>query len=177
LLSEDADTIARLRQESQKRGVSGRRLIFGAHLPLEDHLSRHQAADLFLDTLPCNAHTTASDALWAGLPVLTLIGESFAGRVCASLLAAVGLDEFITSSSEEYEALAVALARDPRRLDEVKQRLNVSRLKSPLFDATLFARNLEAAFEQMIELSRVGRPPQDIELLTSSIASTERTSN
>ena len=99
------------------------RLIFAPRMPFADHLARHRQADLFLDTLPYNAHTTANDALWAGLPVLTCLGESFAGRVAASLLNAVGLPELITRSLEEYEALALRLAQDPVLLASLKAKL------------------------------------------------------
>ena len=110
-LLEDNETAANnLRREAEARGVEPARLVFARRMPLPEHLARHRAADLFIDTLPYNAHTTASDALWAGLPVLTRIGESFAGRVAASLLNAVGLPELITATQEQYEAMAVALA-------------------------------------------------------------------
>jgi predicted O-linked N-acetylglucosamine transferase (SPINDLY family) len=134
-----------LRREAQARGVSGRRLVFAGRMDLPEHLARLRLADLFLDTLPYNAHTTASDALWAGLPVLTCLGESFAGRVAASLLNAVGLPELITHSREQYEALAC----DPRRLGELRARLAENRSRAPLFDTALFTRHLEDAYLQM----------------------------
>src|SRR5262249_31284059 len=112
-----------LRNEATARGVDPARLVFAAQMPLEDHLARYRLADLFLDTLPCNAHTTASDALWAGLPVLTCCGNSFAGRVAASLLTAVGLPELITHSFADYEARALRLARDGPLLASIKAKL------------------------------------------------------
>ena len=115
LLDDNPAAVRNLKREAEARGVSTQRLIFAPRRPVEEHLARHRLADLFLDTLPCNAHTTASDALWAGLPVLTCTGDTFAGRVAASLLSAVGLPELITDSLPSYEALAMKLARDPRR--------------------------------------------------------------
>src|SRR6202030_3079669 len=110
---DNAASAANLRKEAVARGISPERLIFAERLPLADHLARHRLADLFLDTLPYNAHTTASDALWAGLPVVTQIGDAFAGRVAASLLNAIGLPELVTHSIEDYEALALRLAMEP----------------------------------------------------------------
>jgi predicted O-linked N-acetylglucosamine transferase (SPINDLY family) len=119
-------------------------------------------ADLFLDTLPCNAHTTASDALWAGLPVLTRIGQTFAGRVAASLLNAVGLPELITHSRQAYETLALELVNDRERLSSIRDRLEKNRLTKPLFDTALFARHIEAAYEAMFRRHQAGLPPDDI---------------
>jgi len=116
LLAGSAMSEANLRREAECRGVSGSRLVFAPHLPLPDHLARHRVADLFLDTTICNAHTTASDALWAGLPVLTCIGETFASRVGASLLNAAGLPELVTDSPDSYEAMALKLAADSSML-------------------------------------------------------------
>ncbi|PWC67229.1 hypothetical protein TSH58_18860 [Azospirillum sp. TSH58] len=135
-----------LRREAAARGVAPERLVFAPPRPLAEHLARHRLADLFLDTLPYNAHTTASDALWAGLPVLTCRGATFAGRVAASLLDTVGLPELVTDTLAAYEALALDLARDPRRLAGLKARLAAARTASPLFDGDRFARDLEAAY-------------------------------
>ena len=114
-------------------------------------MARHQAADLFLDTLPCNAHTTASDALWADLPIVTCLGESFASRVAASLLNAIGLPELITQTAEGYEALAIELATKPEKLQNIKNKLAANRLRTPLFDTAMFARHIEEAYVQMYE--------------------------
>jgi len=114
--------------------------------------------------LPYNAHTTTSDALWAGLPVLTLIGKSFAGRVAASLLSAIGLPELIATTLEEYENLAIELAINPRKLNEIKQKLANNRLTTPLFDTPLFTRNLEAAYLKMCELNQAGLEAEHIVL-------------
>ena len=120
-------------------------------MPLEEHLARHRLADLFLDTLPYNAHTTASDALWAGLPVLTLMGQSFASRVAASLLSAMHLPELITTSLPDYEALAIELALNRQQLAVLKQKLATNRLTTPLFDTPQFTKGLEQAYVQMYE--------------------------
>jgi predicted O-linked N-acetylglucosamine transferase (SPINDLY family) len=149
-----------LRREAAIRGVDAERLIFAARLAsLPEHLARHRLADLFLDTLPYNAHTTASDALWAGLPVLTLLGESFAGRVAASLLTAIDLPDLITSTSEQYEALAIALAADPARLARLRERLAENRLTTPLFDTRRYTQHLEAAFAAIHARYQAGLPP------------------
>ena len=149
-----------LRREAASRGVDPRRLVFARRAKVADHLARHRLADLFLDTLPCNAHTTASDALWAGLPVLTRLGASFAGRVAASLLTAVGLQELVTRSAGEYERLALQLATDPARLQGIKEKLAANRLTTPLFDTDRFRRHLEAAYLTMWETYQRGEPPR-----------------
>jgi protein O-GlcNAc transferase len=150
---------ANLAREAEARGIAPERLVFASRLPQAEHLARHRLADLFLDTLPYNAHTTASDALWAGLPVLTCAGNTFAGRVAGSLLRAVGLDELITTSLEEYEALALHLARDAELLTGLRARLAQNRRSYPLFDTARYTRHLEAAFWQMSEIRRAGHPP------------------
>jgi len=138
-----------LRSEAGKRGVDSGRLIFAPVVPQAQHLGRHRHADLFLDTLPCNAHTTASDALWAGLPVLTCTGDTFAGRVAGSLLTAIGMTALVTGSLEEYEQMAQALVRDPQRLIALRQKLERNRAASPLFDLPKSTRNIEAAYTRM----------------------------
>jgi predicted O-linked N-acetylglucosamine transferase (SPINDLY family) len=163
-LFEDNSTAARnLRKEAEARGVSAERLVFAKRLPLlAEHLARYCAADLFVDTLPYNAHVTASDALWAGLPVLTCTGEAFASRVAASLLYAIGLPELVTTTQEQYEALAVELATNPERLGQIKQKLERNRLTQPLFDTRLFARHIENAYAQMYERYQADLPPDHI---------------
>ena len=153
-----------LRREARNRGVDPARLVFAPKLPLARHLGRMQAADLFLDTLPCNAHTTASDALWAGLPVLTLPGDTFASRVAGSLLNAVGLPEMIVGSVEEYEALALKLAREPQRLAALREKLARNKAAAPLFDTPAFVRHLEAAYARMWTSYVAGAEPSEIEL-------------
>jgi len=152
--------VGRLKSEAARRGIEPGRLVFAPRRDLADHLARHDCADLFLDTLPYNAHTTASDALWAGLPVLTCAGQTFAGRVAASLLSAVGLPELITTSLAEYEALALALARDPLRLGGLRRSLRQNRATAPLFDSAGLTRDLEWAYGRMWRTWCDGRPPE-----------------
>ena len=151
---------ANLQREAATRGIASDRLVFAPRAPLPEHLARHRLADLFLDTLPCNAHTTASDALWAGLPVLTCLGSTFAGRVAASLLTAVGLPELITTSLADYEEQALQLATDPARLAALRQKLQAQRDSAPLFDTPRFTAHLEKAYLQMVERYRQGLAPQ-----------------
>jgi len=162
LLEVNKTAINNLRREAQARGVNPGRLVFAQRMPLPEHLARHRAADLFIDTLPCNAHTTASDALWAGLPVLTRTGESFAARVAASLLNAIGLPELVTTTQEQYEATAIELASNPSRLAELKDRLHRNRSTMPLFDTEQFAKHLENAYTQMYERYQDDLSPEHI---------------
>jgi protein O-GlcNAc transferase len=150
-----------LRREAAGRGVAPERLIFAPRVPLvADHLARHGQADLFLDTLYYNAHTTACDALWAGLPVVTCLGTTLAARVGASLLNAVGLPELIATSLEDYEASALSLARNPSRLASIKAKLARNRDTYPLFDTKRFARHIEAAYTTMWERYQRGDAPK-----------------
>jgi predicted O-linked N-acetylglucosamine transferase (SPINDLY family) len=160
LLSTDEQAMQRLRAAAAASGVDGARLIFGPSLPTPEHLARYRLADLFLDTLPYNAHTTASEALWAGLPVLTQLGRAFAGRVAASLLRAVGLPELVTESITDYEALAITLGRDPERMVALKAKLAAAIPNAPLFDTVRYTRHLEDAFRIMVERHRAGLPPE-----------------
>lgn len=151
---------ANLEKEAMARGIDPARLVFAPRLGPAEHLARQRLADLFLDCLPYNAHTTASDALWVGLPVLTLLGETFAGRVAASLLHAIGLPELVTRSVEEYETLALRLATEPQLLSDLRRKLRANRLTTPLFDTRRYARHLEAAFTRMWEIWATGEAPQ-----------------
>jgi predicted O-linked N-acetylglucosamine transferase (SPINDLY family) len=164
LLADNPEVELNLRNEAQRRDVDPDRLVFARRLPLAEHLARHRVADLFLDTLPCNAHTTASDALWAGLPTLTQIGQSFASRVAASLLEAIGLPELITHTSEEYEALAVGLATNPDQLAAIKEKLAQNRRATPLFDTLSFVRHIEAAYRTIYERYQADLPPEHINI-------------
>jgi protein O-GlcNAc transferase len=168
-LFEGNDAVAdNLRREAGNFGVHSDRLIFASRLPIDEHLARHSAADLFIDTLPYNAHTTASDALWAGLPILTLAGQSFAARVTASLLSAMNLSELITHTSQDYEAAAIRLATHPTELAALRARLQVQRKQSPLFDGKRFTRDLETAYRMMIERRQSGLPSEAIVVPPSS---------
>lgn len=159
-VADEAET--NLRREAQKRGVDPNRLVFAEPLPLAEHLARVRLADLFLDTFNYNAHTTASDALWAGVPVVTKLGQSFSARVGGSLLNAVGLPELITETPEEYERLALALATNPTKLSAIKARLKKNRLKAPLFDSERFTRHIEDAYEQAYRSYLDGKEPDHI---------------
>ena len=154
-----------LMEEAKRRGVDPSRLVFADALPREEYLARFRSADLFLDTLPYNAGTVASDALWAGLPVLTLMGESLASRIAASVLDAIGLPELVTRSPGEYEARAIELATNPAKLAELKARLERNRATTPLFDTRSFTRNLEAAYLEMYERHLTGLPPDHIPVM------------
>ena len=149
LLDSNAWATENLKLEAQRAGISSRRLVFAPKMAMPQHLARQRLADLFLDTLPVNGHTTTSDALWVGLPVLTCAGSTFASRVAGSLLHAVGLPELVTTSLREYEALAVELAHDPRRLAGLRNRLRANRDQALLFDCARYTRNLEALFRRM----------------------------
>jgi protein O-GlcNAc transferase len=148
-----------LRSEAERRGIAPDRLIFAPRIAVADHMARHRQADLFLDTLPYNAHTTASDALWTGLPLVTCRGETFAGRVAASVLTAAGLPELITTSLEDYEALALKLAHDSALLGGMKEKLRHNRDSYPLFDTARFTRHIEAAYETIWRAYQDGRAP------------------
>ena len=160
LLGDNEGAERRLRKETQRRGIDPSRLVFAGRLPPAEHLARHRLADLFLDTLPYNSHTTASDALWAGLPVLTCKGEAFAGRVAASLLHAVGIPELITSNLEDYQTLALKLVRDAALLAEIKAKLARNRNTYPLFNTERFACHIEAAYRTMWETWQRGEVPK-----------------
>ena len=170
LLQDNPAVVRNLRREAEARGVSPERLVFARRVFPADHLARQSLADLFLDTLPYNAHTTCSDALWAGVPVVTVLGGSFAGRVAASLLSAIGLPELVTHSLAEYQALALKLARDPAALSALKEKLRRNRDTEALFDTARITRNLEAAYASMWQRHQHGDTPQ-----TFTVEATQRT--
>jgi predicted O-linked N-acetylglucosamine transferase (SPINDLY family) len=159
LLEGNAAAPVNLRREAAARGIAPERLVFAQRIALPEHLARHRLADLFLDTLPVNAHTTASDALWAGLPLVTCLGTTFAGRVAGSLLRAVGMPELVTASVDEYEKLAFQLALDPRRLAAMRAGLERNRAHAPLFDTERFTRHIEQAYSTMWRRQQDGQPP------------------
>ena len=164
LYVESATAQENLRKEAAARGVNPARLIFGERLSVSDYLARYQVADLFLDTYPYNAGTTASDALWVGVPVLTRRGESFASRVASSLLTAIGLPELITKTIGEYEALATSLGSDPEKLRAIKEKLEANKLTMPLFNTPLFAENIEKLYEIAHQRSISGQQPESIRI-------------
>ena len=162
LYAENQWAEANLKLEAEKRGVSQTRLVFGGRIERSEYLARYRLADLFLDTLPYNAGTTASDALWAGLPVLTCMGESFASRVAASVLNAIELSELVTTTQEQYEAKAIELATNPAKLRAIKDKLERNRLTTALFDTPRFTKHIEAAYTQMYERYQTDLPPDHI---------------
>jgi len=151
-----------LKNEAEKRAVNPSRLIFGKKLEREAYLARYRSADLFLDTMPYNAGATASDALWAGLPVLTCMGESFASRVAGSLLNAIGLPELITKTQSDYEALAIELGNNPSKLNVIKEKLENNRWTTPLFDTPRFTKKIEEAYIKIYDRYHADLPPDHI---------------
>ena len=159
------ESVDNLKKKAMKNGIDESRIIFAPRLDLyKDHLSRHKLADLFLDTLPYNAHITTSDALRMGLPVLTCIGQAFSGRVAASLLKAVNLSELITTTQEQYEKLAIELATNPEKIKTIKNKLANNLPAAPLYDTSLFTKNLEAAYQVMYEKYQNDLNFDDIEI-------------
>ena len=165
LLKDEPETEANLKHQASMAGVDASRLIFAERRSIPEHLARHMLADLFLDTLPYNAHTTTSDALWTVFPVLTCMVQSFASRVAASLLNACGLTELITESRADYEKLAIELAFHPTKLATIRAKLIANRDKHPLFDTVRYAKNLETAFETIIRLANDKKPPESFTVI------------
>lgn len=162
LFEDNSQARENLHKEAKKRGLSVDKIFFAERMEPSKHLARHRVADLFLDTLPYGAHTTASDALWAGLPVLTQQGNTFAGRVAASLLNAIDMPELITHTQTEYENLAVELALHPQKLNEIKQKLHTNKTHAPLFNTTLFTKHIEQAYKLAIQRHQHNLPPEHI---------------
>ena len=169
LLHSNALATTNLKREAKARGISSRRLVFAPELPNRDHLARLPLADLYLDTFPYNSHTLASDALWAGCPLVTCSGQTFASRVAGSVLHAVGLPELVCTSHEQYERLALELARNPERLRAVRRRLQNTRRSVPLFDSEGFTRHLETAFETMWDIFQKGERAHSFDVATAGL--------
>ena len=169
LLEDNAAAKSNLRKEAEFRSVDPERLVFAKRIPFPAHLARHTIADLFLDTLPYNAHTTASDALWAGLPVLTRVGRTFAGRVSASLLSALALPELITTTTQMYEDCAINFANNPEELATIRRKLTNNRRTTALFDIRRFTTYIEAAYIEMYERYQAGLRPEHIQVLGGKI--------
>jgi predicted O-linked N-acetylglucosamine transferase (SPINDLY family) len=165
-LTEDSEEGTRnLRAEARRLRIDADRLRFAPRVAMDEYLARHRLADLFLDTLPYNAHAGASDALWMGLPVLTCVGQSFAGRVAGSLLHAIGLPELVTTSMADYEALAVELGRNVPKLAAIKAKLEVHRLNTSLFNSEVFCKRFESALSQMWDRYRRGLKPESFTVI------------
>ena len=162
LIEDNPIAVGNLKNAAQLKGVNPNRLIFAKRVPLAEHLRRHQVADLFLDTLPYNAHATASDALWAGVPVLTCIGDSFAARIAAGLLNAIELPELVVTNLDNYEALAIELATNSAKLNAIKRKLRTNRDVASLFNTKLSTRNIEAGYMAVYERDQAGLPPDHI---------------
>ena len=153
-----------LKKEALKKGITSDRLVFADRMPLTDHLARLKLADLFIDTMPYNAHTTASDALWVGLPFLTLCGNTFSSRVGASMLNALELNEMITLTDKDFENLAIELANNPKKLQLIKNKLNNNKISKPLFNTKLFTKNIEKAYSIIYEKYLKKLPIKNIEI-------------
>ena len=162
IYADNSSAEVNLTKEIKARGVNPKRLIFGKRLERPEYMARYRVADLFLDTQPYNAGTTASDALKMGLPVLTLLGKSYQARMGASIVNAVNLPELITHSREEYESLAIELANNPQKLKKIKDKLAANLSTAPLYDTKLFTKNLESAYTQMYERYHQGLEPDHI---------------
>ena len=162
LLSDNTQTINNLKSEAKNRNINPERIIFAKRVNISENLNRYKLADLFLDTFPCSAHTTANDVLWAGTPLLTLIGESFASRVSASLLSSMNMKELITYSEKEYEDLAVKLSNDDKKILEIKQRLAIEKGNTKLFNSQLYTKNIELAYLEIWNNFRKGLEPKNV---------------
>ena len=164
LLVENSKARENLKKEATKRNIDENRIIFAKIMPLNDHLARHRCADLFIDTFPYTAHTTCSDALWAGLPVVTRIGKSFASRVSASLLNAIDLPELITHSEEEFENLALDFANNKNKLNQVKVKLEKNKISNSLFNTKLYTKNIESSYKIIYDRYLKDLPVEDVEI-------------
>ena len=177
LYSDSQEVSINLQQQAKQRGLDPGRLVFGKRMPLAEHLARYRCADLFLDTHPFNGGATVSDALWAGLPVLTFTGEAFASRMASSLLKAIDLPELITSDQDHYESLAIEMATKPEKLQFIKEKLLRNRRTTPLFDTNFFTKHIEAAYVQMLQRYEAGLPPDHIDVSMQSQTSLETAPN
>ncbi len=164
ILPQNETAAKNLYKEAKKRNVDPKRIIFAKYMKMPDHLARHKAADLFIDTFPFTAATAASDALWAGLPVLTRVGETFVSRIAASLLNSIGLNELITYTKKEYENKAIELANNAEKLKEIKKILNKNKIIKPLFNTKLFTSNLEIAYLDIYKKYFENKKPINIEI-------------
>ena len=162
LLSDSKITEQNIKKEFANYNIGLERVIFAKRMPIEDHLKRHNLADLFLDTYPCNAHTTASDTLRSGLPMITLMGETFASRVSASLLSSLDLKELITENFNDYSSLAIKFGNNPELLKKIKIKLNENIKNKTLFDSKLFTKNLEFAYHKVYKNFLANKKPDHI---------------
>ena len=164
LLEDNSIAVKNLRKEAKKRKIDPSRIIFAKRMSMTNHFARHKCADLFIDTFPYGAHTTCSDSLWAGLPIVTLMGKSFASRVASSLLNAINLEELVTSTEKEYEKLIIELANNSYRLKEIRNKLHKNRSTKPLFDTKLYTKNIELAYTKIYEKHLNKLPTKNIDV-------------
>jgi predicted O-linked N-acetylglucosamine transferase (SPINDLY family) len=164
LLQDNLRAVENLKLEASRRGVDPARLVFAPRMRNDEHLARHQLADLFMDTFPCNAHTTASDALWAGLPMVTCAGETFASRVAASLLTTMDMPDCVTYDLVSYEQKIVSLLEQSQSLQVLRERVASGRTQSPLFDTSAIARQLEEAYKLMMQRYEMELLPVDFDV-------------
>ena len=164
LLEDNSIAVKNLRKEAKKRKIDPKRIIFAKRMSMTNHFARHKCADLFIDTFPYGAHTTCSDSLWAGLPIVTLMGKSFASRVGGSLLNAINLEELITITEKEYEKLIMELANNSYRLKEIRNKLHKNRFTEPLFDTKLYTKNIELAYTKIYEKHLNKLPAKNIDI-------------
>ena len=164
LLEDNSIAKKNLKKEAKKRKIDPKRIIFAKHMSMTNHFARHKCADLFIDTFPYGAHTTCSDSLWAGLPIVTLMGKSFASRVGSSLLNAINLKELITTTEKEYEKLIIELANNSYRLKEIRNKLHKNRFTKPLFDTKLYTKNIELAYTKIYEKHLNKLPAKNIDI-------------
>jgi predicted O-linked N-acetylglucosamine transferase (SPINDLY family) len=151
-----------IKKEALKRKVNPERIVFAGRVPMDEHLARQRLADLFIDTFSFNAHTTAAEALWAGVPIVTRMGQGFASRVAGSLLKSVGLPELITTNEHDYEMLILELATKPSKLQKIRQKLAANRLEQPLFDTEQYTKHIEDGFQKAYQNYCAGNTPQTI---------------
>ena len=168
LLADHETVENNLRQEAEHRGIEAARIVFAPRVSTPDHLARMRQGDLFLDCLPCGAHTTANEALWVGLPVLTVTGQAFAGRVAASLLQTMEMPELVAATPEDYEAKALQMATQPGLLKEIRDKIARNRQRTPLFDSRRFTRHMEAAYLRMHDIAKKGEKPQPFSVSPTS---------
>ena len=164
LIKDSNEGANNLKKEANKRGINPDKIIFAKRMTISEHLARHKMADLFIDTFPYTAHTTCSDALWSGLPVITLMGQSFASRVSGSLLNAVGLNELITTTEKDYEDLIIRLATDSNQLKIIKNKLEKNKINQPIFNTKLYTKKIESAYKEIYKRYHSDLPLENIEI-------------
>jgi predicted O-linked N-acetylglucosamine transferase (SPINDLY family) len=164
LIKDSNEGVNNLKKEANKRGINPDKIIFAKRMTISEHLARHKMADLFIDTFPYTAHTTCSDALWSGLPVITLMGQSFASRLSGTLLNAVGLNELIATTEKDYEDLIINLAKDSNQLKIIKNKLEKNKINQPIFNTKLYTKKIESAYKEIYKRYHSDLPLENIEI-------------